>query len=111
MAGPEDWGAVPVAESPEAWGAKPAEPTGEGGPATFDERFQGGLTEIPPAFYERVRKGQVMRRVLNAAAAGAEEGFGTGTPTGISDQTLQQLIDLGFFHDPLVGKPTPIQFM
>src|SRR5262245_46468764 len=102
MAGPEDWGAVPVAEGPEAWGA---EPVAEG-PATFAERFQGGMTEIPNAFYERVRKGQVMRRIIDAAVSGAKEGFGSGTPTGLSDATLKDLTDLGIFHDPLSGRPT-----
>jgi hypothetical protein len=63
----------------------------------------------PAAFLDRLRAGQALDRILGAARAGASEGAGTGTPTGFEDETLNHLIDMGVFHDPLKGRPGPLQ--
>jgi hypothetical protein len=66
---------------------------------------------VPQPFIERVMRGEAIKRVFDKAVAGAREGYGTPTPTGFSDETLQQLIDLGIFHDPLRGRPSPVQLV
>jgi hypothetical protein len=64
---------------------------------------------IPEAFLDRVRKGQQISRILNAAGHEAKEGFAGATPTGYSDERLAHMIDIGVFHDPLKSRPGPIQ--
>jgi len=66
---------------------------------------------LPEAFMDRVRWGQAIGRIAQAAGKGAEEGAGQGTPTGFEDETLNHLIDLGVFHDPLKSSPGPIQML
>lgn len=65
---------------------------------------------VPEAFLDRVRLGQAVSRIAQKTAAGAREGYGESTPTGFSNETLNQLIDAGVFHDPAKGRPGPIQF-
>jgi hypothetical protein len=107
MAGPADWGAVSVEEGPEKWGAQPVDGGEAGNVASFKDRFDAAL---PEPFINRVLKGEAIKRVFDKAVAGAKEGYGTPTPTGFSDETLQQLMDVGVFHDPAKGRPSPIQF-
>jgi hypothetical protein len=64
---------------------------------------------MPEAFMDRLRAGQAIGRILSAAGKSAGEGAGQGTPTGFEDETLNHLIDLGVFHDPLKSKPGPLQ--
>lgn len=70
-----------------------------------------GMPPIPQAFLDRVQKGDAISRILTAAASGAKEGLGDGPVTGLTDEQVQQGINLGIFHDPLKGSPTPIQLM
>jgi hypothetical protein len=62
--------------------------------------------KVPEAFLDRVRAGERMRKIFKAAG----EGFGEQTPTGLSDETLGQLTDIGVFHDPASGRASPVQF-
>jgi hypothetical protein len=64
---------------------------------------------IPQAFLARVQMGQALSRVWKETTKGAAEGYGEPTPTGLEDDTLNHLIDLGIFHDPLKSKGGPIQ--
>jgi hypothetical protein len=64
---------------------------------------------LPEAFLDRVKAGQALSRITSAAGKEAGEGFGQGTPTGFEDETLNHLIDLGVFHDPLKSTPGPLQ--
>lgn len=66
-------------------------------------------TSVPEAFLDRVRAGQALTRITQAATKEAGEGYGQSTPTGLEDETLNHLIDLGIFHDPASGRGGPIQ--
>src|SRR6185503_14261747 len=67
--------------------------------------------EIPEAFAERSRVGQAVNRVMARMAKEAQEGFGDSTPTSLSDETLEHLIQAGVFHDPARGRPGALQLM
>jgi len=58
----------------------------------------------PQAWLDRVRNGQMLKRVIDRTASGAVEGLGN-EPLGLSDEHLRQLQDLGIFHNPHTGKP------
>lgn len=89
-------------------GAAPADDGWE--PVTPAERPAPVVGEaIPEAFIGRLRAGEALGRVLQAAGKGASEGVGTGTPTGLEDDTLNYLIEKGVFHDPATGRPGPLQ--
>lgn len=66
---------------------------------------------LPEAFVGRLRAGQALARIVSEAAKGAQEGAGSGTPTGFEDDTLNHLIDMGIFHDPAKGRGGPIQMV
>ena len=66
-------------------------------------------TSVPEAFLDRVRAGQALTRITQAAVKEGKEGLGSGTPTGFEDETLAHLISTGIFHDPSSEKPSPIQ--
>lgn len=71
----------------------------------IDAYFTGGVTapeEPPKSFIERLQIGDRISRVAKAAATGAKEGW-SATPTGLSDEFLNKMIDIGIFHDPLKG--------
>jgi hypothetical protein len=91
---------------------------GPGGPQkemTDEEVFGRSLEPptageaIPEAFLDRVRAGQALGRILSAAGHEAKEGAVGQTPTGYSDERLGHMIDIGVFHDPVKGRPGPIQ--
>jgi hypothetical protein len=65
---------------------------------------------LPEAFMDRVRAGQALGRIAQAAVKGATDTPSDATPTGFSDETLQHLSEYGIFHDPARGRPGPIQF-
>ena len=65
---------------------------------------------LPEAFLARVVRGQSLSRIMSAASKEAGEGWGEGTSTGFSDETLGHLVNLGIFHDPATGRPGPVQF-
>ena len=76
----------------------------------FGDRMPDALqTSVPEAFLDRVRAGQALSRITMSAIQGAKEGVGTGTPTGFEDETLNHLMDLGVFHDPLKSRGGPLQ--
>jgi len=77
----------------------------------FAASANAGPEPIPQPFLDRVRAGQALSRVFNAASKEAGDGAGGVTETGFSDETLSHLIDYGIFHDPAKGRPSPIQFM
>lgn len=79
----------------------------------IDAWFTGGVTapeRVPASFAERIKVGEAINRVVGKTAESAAEGWGDGTPTGMSNETLDDLIRLGVFHDPQKGGPGPIQF-
>lgn len=79
-------------------------------PVTLAERPAPTAGEaIPEAFIGRLRAGEALGRVLQAAGKGASEGAGSGTPTGFEDDSLNYLIEKGVFHDPATGRPGPLQ--
>jgi len=88
-----------------------SQPADDWQPVTEQDDWQpvGGAQPetVPPAFLSRVRAGQQMQKVLQAA----KEGFGEASPTGLSDETINDLVNLGIFHDPTKGRPGPIQFL
>jgi hypothetical protein len=65
---------------------------------------------VPEAFLDRVRAGQALSRIFDAAVKEGKEGIAGNTPTGFSDETLSDLVDAGIFHDPAKGRPSPLQF-
>jgi len=77
----------------------------------FAASANAGPEPIPQPFLDRVRAGQALSRVFNAASKEAGDDAGGVTETGFSDETLSHLIDYGIFHDPAKGRPSPIQFM
>jgi hypothetical protein len=77
----------------------------------YDPAALGGAGLVPDAFLQRVAEGEHFQRIAKKSAADMKEGFGEATPTGMSDETLAQLIQWGVFHDPLKSKPGPIQFV
>lgn len=94
------------------WAAFNPEPA-PADPAVPPEIAPSGSAEfgfVPPSFIERLERGQALRRVLNRVAEKAREGFGEPTATGLSDETLNGLIEAGIFHDPTRSRPGPIQF-
>src|SRR5262249_40354797 len=78
----------------------------------IDAYFAGSVTapdKPPAALIDRVRVGQSLGRILEQTSKGLAEGYGTPTPTGFDDKTLDELIKLGIFHDPLKDKAGPLQ--
>jgi hypothetical protein len=65
--------------------------------------------QAPPAFLDRVNLGQSISRIASAAAKEGGEGMGEGTPTGFENETLDRLIELGIFHDPLKSTAGPLR--
>lgn len=63
---------------------------------------------IPEAFIGRLRAGEAIGRILQAAGKEAAN-VPEGTPTGFENDTLNLLIEKGIFHDPLKSRPGPIQ--
>lgn len=96
-----------------------------------DAYFTGGVTapEKPPdALIDRLKTDLVFGKALSSvfSATGttpgasrvvthtwdaAATGYGNPTPTGFDDKTLDQLVQLGIFHDPVKGRPGPIQIL
>jgi hypothetical protein len=96
MAGPEDWGAVPVAApqpsapSPQSWGATPM-------PTETEEPEQ---PKIPDAFIDRLTSGEALKRALKRTVApfavagkGFAEGFGSER-LGLSEEHTHQFREL-----------------
>jgi hypothetical protein len=76
----------------------------------FGDRMPDALqTTVPEAFLDRVRAGQALTRITQAAIKEGKEGMGQATPTGFEDETLNHLVDMGVFHDPASGRGGPIQ--
>ena len=76
----------------------------------FGDRMPDALqTTVPEAFLDRVRAGQALTRITMAAIKEGKEGMGQATPTGLEDETLNHLVDMGVFHDPASGRGGPIQ--
>lgn len=63
---------------------------------------------IPQAFIDRMDKGTSVNRILQSAVDSFKEGLGAEPVTGISDETRQQMMDIGLIHDPALGGPGPI---
>ncbi len=96
---PQAAGGVPPATDADPWAAfKPESGTNES-------------QQVPQPFLDRVARGSAIQRIMEKAAAGAKEGLGDQPVTGLSDESIQQGINLGIFHDPIKGGPTPIQLM
>ena len=112
---------------PEMSDAEVMAPAGGGG-TDFDKRFQGmsaeedqasqigemsGFDAIPTAFSDRLYKGSAMERILKHSAVKGAEGFGDKTPmqaaTGLSDETVDFLVEHGVFHDPKGTRTGPLQ--
>jgi hypothetical protein len=62
---------------------------------------------VPPAFYERVRKGAALERMTKRVSAGLQEGW--GDEPNISDQQRRDLENIGIFARP--GETRPITLM
>ncbi len=110
MADVEDW--QPVAQQQPA-PADDWQPVGEQRPQP-DLADASGMApgEVPEAFLERSRVGQAVNRVMARMAKDAQEGFGgDSTPTSLSDETFEHLIQAGVFHDPARGRPGALQLM
>ncbi len=61
---------------------------------------------VPDSFLHRLATGGILGRILtNTKPIDVHE----GTPTGLSDENLQRMIDLGVFHDPATGRPGALQ--
>lgn len=97
MADADEWERITPAAGEDEWEPLPAS----------EQPFPG--TAIPDAFIGRMQAGAAVSRIMSAAAKGAKEGAGDGTPTGFEDETLAHLIELGIFHDPAKGRPGPLQ--
>lgn len=98
------------AQQPEADGPwKGYSPEDQGRPLPTDPMPDALQTSVPEAFLDRVRAGQALARITQAAVKEGGEGLGQGTPTGFEDETLSHLIDTGIFHDPLKGRGSPVQ--
>jgi hypothetical protein len=97
----DDWGAQPAADD---W-----QPVGKPAQTEFDQRFNGEA-QPPPAFMDRVARGNALTRILSKAAQGISEGYGESTPTGLSDETLEKFQEWGVFHDPTKGNGTAVQY-
>jgi hypothetical protein len=97
----------------DGWEKVAAAPADDGWePVTPAERPAPVVGEaIPEAFIGRLRAGQALGRVLQAAGKGAVEGAGTGTPTGFEDDWLNYMIEKGVFHDPATGRGGPLQMV
>lgn len=96
----DDW--VPV---------KPPPPEDDWTPVSqpIDSDAAPAALGVPEAFLDRIRAGQVLSRISQAAIKEGKEALIGGTPTGLSDETLSGLIDLGIFHDPARTSPGPLQ--
>ncbi|WP_316176269.1 hypothetical protein [Bradyrhizobium sp. SZCCHNRI1073] len=97
MVDADEWERITPAAGEDEWEPLPAS----------EQPFPG--TAIPDAFIGRMQAGAAVSRIMSAAAKGAKEGAGEGTPTGFEDETLAHLIELGIFHDPAKGRPGPLQ--
>lgn len=104
MADADEWERVTPAAGEDEWEQIPPQERFE--PPSIANEMAGG---VPDAFFDRVKAGASVSRIMKAAVAGAKEGAGTGTPTGFEDDTLAHLIELGVFHDPAKGRPGPLQ--
>ena len=65
-------------------------------------------TAMPPAFKDRILRGDALTRALGPIAGfakGAQEHFDTQTPFGMSDETVQLWREHGIFADPATGRP------
>jgi hypothetical protein len=109
MGGPWEDYAQPTAEPDGPWKAYQSQQPAA--PINSDLDVAQAALGVPEAFLDRVRAGQALTRITMAAGKSASEGAGTGTPTGFEDETLNHLIDLGVFHDPLKSKPGPLQMV
>src|SRR5262245_34247240 len=79
----------------------------------IDAYFAGSVVapeKAPAALVDRVKLGDAIGRVLSTTKDAVVHGYGDPTPTGFSDETFNQLIKWGIFHDPDKGKPGPLQF-
>lgn len=74
-----------------------------------DEMPDALQASVPEAFLDRVKAGQALARITQSAMKEGAHGMGEATPTGFEDETLNHLIDLGVFHDPLKSRPGPLQ--
>lgn len=77
-------------------------------PVDYDPFVNGAVDTdsfgVPTAFLNRVHQGQVLKRVIDRAFAGAQEGYGA-EPIGIPVADLNRLQELGIFYNPHTGKP------
>jgi hypothetical protein len=63
---------------------------------------------IPQAFINRLDKGTSVNRIMENATKSFKEGLGSEPVTGVSDETRQQMYDVGLLHDPTQGPAGPI---
>src|ERR1035437_8359635 len=67
---------------------------------------EGGPPPIPQPFVDRLSKGMAVSRIMQKASESFKDGLGSEPVTGVSDETRQQMIDIGLIHDP--AKPGPV---
>jgi len=101
----DDW--EPVAKAPAVAEQDDWEPVSKPAPQEGNLENQA----IPEAFLDRVRAGQALSRIFDSAMKEGKEGISGTTPTGLSNETMSDLVDTGIFHDPAKGRATPLQFM
>lgn len=108
----DDWAPVGQASPQDDW--KPVVATKEP-PAPSIESVAGSegvlpgpMPPVPQAFVDRVVKGAAISSIMSKAVEGWQEGLGAEPVTGVSDETRQQMIDMGLIHDPAKGGPGPI---
>jgi hypothetical protein len=95
----DDWAPVKSVESADDWT-----------PVLKTDPMPDALqASVPEAFLDRVRAGQMLTRLSQAAIKEGKDGVGGGTPTGFSDETLNHLVDTGIFHDPVHNRASPVQ--
>lgn len=99
MAEADDWTPVKQPEPADDWEAVSRPPS----------PVYGNVSEaMPEAFVSRLRQGEAIARILQAAGKEAAH-VPEGTPTGFENDTLNLLIEKGIFHDPLKSRPGPLQ--
>ena len=109
----DDWAAFNPQPAPapagDPWAAFSPQATIQEAPAAPEPPTASD--SIPEAFMARANWGQAIGRIASAAGKDASEVMSAPTPTGFSDETLNALIDHGWFHDPLRDKAGPVQLL
>lgn len=108
----DDWAPVGQASPQDDWrpvGAtqQPAVPDIESVPGS-EGVLPGPMPAVPKAFVDRVVKGAAISSIIGKAVEGWNEGLGAEPVTGVSDETRQQMVDIGLIHDPAKGGPGPV---